>query len=141
MPEMRIMVPRLIVVLGLTLLALTSGAGASDRSRGKFPFRGLDVVVEIADPYGEHSFGTLRAVMGALDRAGLSCRDEAYEYGVSVSCGTGDERVLIGLITSPTRHPDRLLVHEIRPRGVESTPLPASEHIPFLTDLLRRKPR
>jgi hypothetical protein len=121
--------------------AVAPGAGAAETSRGRFPFLGLDVVVEVADPYREHSFGTLRAVMKALERTGLSCQNDAYEYGVSVSCGTGDERVLIGLITSPTRHPDRLLVDDIRPKGVESTPLPASEHIPFLTDLLRRKPK
>ncbi len=128
----------------LLLAVLASLAGTADAqtlSPRRHPFWELDMVVETREPYAWHSFGKLRAVMAALERAGRACRADTYARGVNIACGTGEERLLIDLEAIPTRHPDTLLVGEIRPGGPNGTPLPASEHVAFLSGLLGQGPR
>jgi hypothetical protein len=124
-------------ILLVALAALAGTADAQTLSPRRHPFWALDVVVEASEPYERHSFGKLRAVMAALERAGRACRADTYARGVNIACGTGEERLLIDLEAIPTRYPDTLLVAEIRPRGPNGTPLPASEHIAFLNDFVR----
>ncbi|MBQ0819019.1 hypothetical protein KBI52_01915 [Microvirga sp. HBU67558] len=137
------MIPRLALLLAL-LLALVAPAShvhAQSLSPGRHPFWALDLVVEVTEPYEWRSFGRLRAVMAGLARVGRACRAEAYERGVVVACGSGEERLLIDLAAAPTRHPEALTVESIRTRGPNSEPLPAAQHIPFLRDLLGRRDR
>jgi len=126
---------RLILLVAFVAFACT--ADAQTLAPRKHPFWALDVVVEVHEPYQWRSFGKLRAVMSALEWTGLACRANTYAYGVNISCGAGEERLLIDLDAIPTRHPDTQLVEEIRPKGPNSTPLPASEHIAFLNNLIR----
>jgi hypothetical protein len=128
-------------ILLVALAALAGTADAQTLSPRRHPFWALEMVVEASEPYERHSFGPLRAVMAALERGGRACRAEAYAHGVNIACGAGEERLLIDLEAIPTRHPDTLLVGEIRPGGPNGARLPASEHISFLSGLLGQGPR
>ena len=125
----------------LAAAVFAASAGAQTLSPRRHPFWALDMVVEVMEPYEWHSFGRLRSVMTGLAQAGHACTAEAYERGVVIACRTGEERLLIDLAAAPTRHPEALVVEEIRPKGPDGTPLPAREHIAFMNALLGRTAR
>jgi hypothetical protein len=81
-----------------------------------------DLTVLIRDIRPEPEFGRYPVFMRRLAQASRKCKlADTWEWGASVLCdaanGIAEERVLISMGFSPSRHPEALMINMIQPRG------------------------
>ncbi len=106
-----------------------------------------ELTVLIRDVWPEPTFGRYPVFMRQLAKASRKCKlADTWEWGASVLCdaanGIAEDRVLISMNFSPSRHPEALMISMIQPRGRNGGEIrtPAEVEV-FMRDYLKLPPQ